>query len=153
MLGFTPVQSIVAILPGEFEADGITGTRIVLAARYDADDGPTHRAPLHAMHATALPVRRGRARTNAMSVRGRRRAPFTPIPARFCACVPSTTCGRPNASDDARTQIGLSHTSCNATAKSSTPPATPSSSAPEHPQSPRGRSDDQDARIRPHHLA
>ncbi|MFE5702200.1 DUF4192 domain-containing protein [Rhodococcus koreensis] len=37
MLGFTPVQSIVAILLGQFEADGITGTRIVVAARYDAD--------------------------------------------------------------------------------------------------------------------
>lgn len=37
MLGFTPVQSIVVILLGEFEADGITGTRVVLAARHDAD--------------------------------------------------------------------------------------------------------------------
>lgn len=37
MLGFTPVQSIVAILLGQFEADGITGTRIVRMTRYDAD--------------------------------------------------------------------------------------------------------------------
>ncbi|MEU2004501.1 DUF4192 domain-containing protein [Rhodococcus sp. NPDC019627] len=38
MLGFTPVQSIVAILLGQLDdADGITGTRIVVAARYDAD--------------------------------------------------------------------------------------------------------------------
>jgi hypothetical protein len=37
MLGFTPVQSIVAILLGESEADGMTGGRLVLVSRYDAD--------------------------------------------------------------------------------------------------------------------
>jgi hypothetical protein len=37
MLGFVPVQSIVAILFGESESDGTTVTRVILAARYDAD--------------------------------------------------------------------------------------------------------------------
>jgi hypothetical protein len=37
ILGFTPVQSIVAILLGESEADGMTGARLVLVSRYDAD--------------------------------------------------------------------------------------------------------------------
>lgn len=37
--------------------------------------------------------------------------PFALIPARFCDCVPATTCGRPAMLVAARTQIGLSHTS------------------------------------------
>lgn len=37
--------------------------------------------------------------------------PFALIPARFCDCVPATTCGRPAMLVVALTQIGLSHTS------------------------------------------
>lgn len=45
LLGFTPVQSIVSILLGEFDkADGSTGTRVVLAARNDIDVDATDMA-------------------------------------------------------------------------------------------------------------